>query len=133
MGIVFFILSFAFLFFVEGEVCKAFVMMNHAKKACQKEISADRVQRKYQNCMVHITGPMTTETGQRDEDLGFTPAEKCVVLKRTVESCSGKSVRGGKEVSSMKNSGAQLTLTAASLGTRRATKTFRVCMRIFPN
>jgi hypothetical protein len=76
MGIVFFILSFPFLFFVEGEVCKAFVMMSHAKKACQKEISADRVQRKYQNCMVHVTGHATTETGQRDEDFGFTPAEK---------------------------------------------------------
>ena len=85
IGVILFFSSFLFLYFVEGEACKSLVMMNHAKKACQKEITAEKVQRKYQNCMVHVTGPMTTETGQRDEDLGFTPADKCVVLKRTVE------------------------------------------------
>ena len=85
IGVILFFSSFLFLYFVEGEACKSLVMMNHAKKACQKEITAEKVQHKYQNCMVHVTGPMPTETGQRDEDLGFTPADKCVVLKRTVE------------------------------------------------
>ena len=35
--------------------------------------------------MVHVTGNMTAVKGQRDKDLGVTPPEKCVVLKRTVE------------------------------------------------
>jgi len=84
IGFVLFFSSFVFLFFVEMETCKAFVLINRARKACRTEISVDKVQKKFENCMVHASGHMTS-TGQIDDELGLTPAETCVVLKRTVE------------------------------------------------
>ena len=84
-GAVCFFMSFLFLFFVEYEACKAYVLMNRAKKACQSEIDPKKVQRKFQNCMVHVSGHMTTATGQQDAEVGFIPSEKCVVLDRKVE------------------------------------------------
>jgi len=85
IGLVLFFGSFIFLFFVEMETCKAFVLINRARKACRTEIAVNKVQKKYENCMVYVSGYMTTESGQIDDELGLTPADKCVVLKRTVE------------------------------------------------
>jgi len=84
-GTILFFSSFLFLYFVEYETCKAFVLINRAKTACNSEITADKVQKKYQNCMVHVSGHATVQNGQKDDELGVTPSEKSLVLKRTVE------------------------------------------------
>ena len=48
IGFVLFFSSFVFLFFVEMETCKAFVLINRARKACRTEISVDKVQKKFE-------------------------------------------------------------------------------------
>ena len=97
-GCILFLSSFVFLYFVEMETSRAFVLINRARKAVQTGITLDKVQKKYQNCMVHVSGHATVDhSGQLDDELGVTPAEKCLVLKRTVEVYQWVEIKERKE------------------------------------
>ena len=90
VGLLLFLSSPLFLFYVERETCEAEFLMNRARTCCIVEnMDCSVVKEKYQNCMVHASGPMTAEsTGQKDVQVGFTPdpgVEKAVVLHRKVE------------------------------------------------
>jgi hypothetical protein len=84
IGWILVLMSIPFLFLIEAESVFSLAMISRAKRSCI-QVMGDRVASTHQNCMVHVSGRMTAEVGQRDSSLAFAPAEKAIVLKRTVE------------------------------------------------